>query len=332
MRSKESDASAVACHAGVLPRVVVAANGVTTAADACAWLARARGELEADLDVAGAVLLRELPLREASEFEAFARVLHPELADYAGGISPRTSVRGRIYASTYVPSRFTLPLHHELCYTDRYPSRLLFFCRVAPLRGGRTPIADSRSIYRDIDPAVRARFVEKGLRYERTLSGRAAAWDRVGSRRTWQATFETSDRASVAARCREQRMQAEWLADGSLRLATTRPAVIRHPRSGDPVWFNQAHVFSFLPRLQPGLLGRLLYRLASATGGLGYACRYGDGSPIAREDLEHVLDVIERHAVEFDWRRGDVLVLDNLRVAHGRTPYRGRREVLVAMA
>jgi hypothetical protein len=72
--------------------------------------------------------------------------------------------------------------------------------------------------------------------------------------------------------------------------------------------------------------------LASATGGLGYACRYADGSPIAREHLEHVLDVIERHAVSFDWRCGDVLLLDNLRVAHGRAPYRGRREILVAMA
>jgi hypothetical protein len=36
--------------------------------------------------------------------------------------------------------------------------------------------------------------------------------------------------------------------------------------------------------------------------------------------------------VEFAWRRGDILVLDNLLAVHGRTPYRGDRRVVVGMA
>jgi hypothetical protein len=36
--------------------------------------------------------------------------------------------------------------------------------------------------------------------------------------------------------------------------------------------------------------------------------------------------------VLFSWRRGDLLVLDNLLAAHGRKPFEGDREILVAMA
>jgi alpha-ketoglutarate-dependent taurine dioxygenase len=37
-------------------------------------------------------------------------------------------------------------------------------------------------------------------------------------------------------------------------------------------------------------------------------------------------------SVAFAWQRGDLLMLDNMAVAHGRRPYRGERQVLVAMA
>jgi hypothetical protein len=31
------------------------------------------------------------------------------------------------------------------------------------------------------------------------------------------------------------------------------------------------------------------------------------------------------------WRNGDVMLIDNMAVSHGRDPYRGSRRVLVAM-
>ena len=37
-------------------------------------------------------------------------------------------------------------------------------------------------------------------------------------------------------------------------------------------------------------------------------------------------------AVSFAWRRGDVLMLDNMLVAHGRATFKGDRRVVVAMA
>ena len=39
----------------------------------------------------------------------------------------------------------------------------------------------------------------------------------------------------------------------------------------------------------------------------------------------------EMERVEFGWRRGDLLMLDNMLVAHGRNPFEGKRRVIVAM-
>jgi hypothetical protein len=33
----------------------------------------------------------------------------------------------------------------------------------------------------------------------------------------------------------------------------------------------------------------------------------------------------------FDWRAGDVLLIDNILVSHGRRPYKGSRRVLAAL-
>jgi len=48
--------------------------------------------------------------------------------------------------------------------------------------------------------------------------------------------------------------------------------------------------------------------------------------------LDEIRDVYRCHAVQFPWQNGDVMMLDNMLVAHGRTPFKGARKILVAMA
>jgi TfdA family taurine catabolism dioxygenase TauD len=58
---------------------------------------------------------------------------------------------------------------------------------------------------------------------------------------------------------------------------------------------------------------------------------FGDGSPIPDEHMRAVLDVYRRLEVVFPWQKGDVVLVDNVLVAHGRNPFAGRRKILVAM-
>lgn len=57
--------------------------------------------------------------------------------------------------------------------------------------------------------------------------------------------------------------------------------------------------------------------------GLPFNTFYGDGTPLDRATVDLVNEVYERHTVREPWRRGDLLVVDNVRTAHSREPYRG---------
>lgn len=48
--------------------------------------------------------------------------------------------------------------------------------------------------------------------------------------------------------------------------------------------------------------------------------------------VEAILTVYRQVQVSFPWQRGDVLMLDNLLVAHSRNPFVGPRKIIVAMA
>ena len=61
------------------------------------------------------------------------------------------------------------------------------------------------------------------------------------------------------------------------------------------------------------------------------AC-YGDGSPIEADALASIREAFGSQLRRFDWKRDDVLLLDNMRYAHGRDPFSGPRRVHVGMA
>ena len=58
---------------------------------------------------------------------------------------------------------------------------------------------------------------------------------------------------------------------------------------------------------------------------------YGDASPIEPETLDELRRIYDEETVLFPWQEGDILLLDNMRVAHGRAPYTGARQILVGM-
>lgn len=58
---------------------------------------------------------------------------------------------------------------------------------------------------------------------------------------------------------------------------------------------------------------------------------YGDGTPIQEEVVAEIGEVYRQTAVRFPWREGDILMVDNMLVAHGRQPFVGTRKIVVAM-
>ena len=141
--------------------------------------------------------------------------------------------------------------------------------------------------------------------------------------------FQTNDRAEVERYCASLGIAWTWKSGNRLCTRQTGPAMIRHPRTGEDVWFNHA-TFFHLTTLPPALRHALLAEFGEED--LPTQTYYGDGAPIEREVLEHLRCVYRGSLRKFVWRTNDVLLVDNILTVHGRNPFRGFRRILVAMA
>ncbi|WWF16055.1 TauD/TfdA family dioxygenase [Pseudomonas trivialis] len=304
-------------HGATLPRCVQASPGQSIHA----LEQPVRDSLDASLRSVGGVLFRGFTVATPIDFKRFAASFGAPLASYEFGSTPRSKVFAGVYSSTEYPAHQFIPLHNEQAYTRPWPSRIWFHCIKASETGGETPICDSRLIYQRMPAEIRELFASRELLYVRNYSG---ALDLP-----WQKVFNTEDRAQVERYCQDNGIEWEWKADGDLRTRQRCPAVLQHPETGEWVWFNQAHLFH-VSAIEPAVRASLLAAVGEEN--LPRHVYFGDGSPIPDALLDSVRAVYDQTAVSFPWQAGDILMLDNRLVAHGRNPYTGDRKVIVAMA
>jgi pristinamycin I synthase-3/4 len=301
-----------------LPLVVRPARPDT---DLVAWGTLDREEIRRKLLRFGGILFRGFDVRSRAQFADFVRAISGEPLEYSEQSSPRTAVGGNIYTSTDHPADQRIFLHCENSYRHTWPLKIFFICEEAAESGGQTPIADVRRVLARIPAAIRERFAEKGVMYLRNYG--------QGVGLPWQQVFGADSRAEVESYCRRTGIEYEWRERDCLTTRQIRHAIVKHPETGEAVWFNHAaffHVSTLEQELRRTIVqGFEERRLPSNT-------YYGDESPIEEDDLEKIRAAYESETVIFNWQNRDVLMLDNMLVAHGRMPYSGSRRVLVAMS
>jgi alpha-ketoglutarate-dependent taurine dioxygenase len=281
------------------------------------WVRTHLAHLQERLRDHGAVLLRGLPV-DLDLFEQVTELVGGDLLRYTERSTPRSAVTGNIYTSTEYPPAESIPLHNENSYSAGWPARLFFLCDTAARTGGATPIADSRAVLRRLPAPLRERFAD-GVTYTRAF--------REGLGLTWQEAFQTDDPQVVEDYCARNGQTLAWTDDG-LRTRHVRPSVVTEPHTGAPVWFNQAnlfHVSSLGDEVSEALLE--LY----PADDLPRNAYFADGTPIPTADLDTIAAVYDEVSYAFPWQSGDIMVLNNMLMAHGRQPFTGSRRVLVAM-
>jgi alpha-ketoglutarate-dependent taurine dioxygenase len=304
-------------HPGSLPAVVRARHA---GLDLAAWAADHKSQLDELIGRHGGVLLRGFAVRTPADFRRFAQTQIAQLLNYDERSTPRSSGgEENVFTSTEYPSDQAIELHNEMSYAHSWPMRIAFYSHRTAPTGGATTISDSRRIH-DLMPApIREAIQAKGVAYVRNFG--------AGIDLTWQEAFQTSDAAAVEQYCSRAGISYEWLADGRLRTTQVRPGILRHPVTGEQVWFNSAHMFhpaGLAPAVQRSL-NDLFDEHSLPRNAL-----FGDGTPIPAQTIETIRAVCREATVRFAWQDGDVMLLDNMLASHGRDPYEGPRQVLVA--
>ncbi len=289
----------------------------------CNWLMDNREDILNELYKYGALLLRGFDLNNIKQFENCASIIGNSLTDYCGGDSPRDKLSSVVYTSTSYPPEYKISMHNEKSFSKIYPNLLFLFCDIPPDEGGETPILDGRKIYSLLDKNIIDKFMTKKLKYVMNLH------DGYGIGKSWKECFETSDKNEVEKLLYKAQANFKWKIDGGLRIEETVDPIIKHPKTGEIVYFAQADQW------HPSNLDKKTLhsmQLVISEEDFYHHCYYGDGSHIEIEYLEKIRNLTEKESISFQWEKGDFLVLDNILTLHGRYPYKGNRRILVAMS
>ncbi|PSB00558.1 TauD/TfdA family dioxygenase [Merismopedia glauca] len=290
--------------------------------DLLEWSETHLNEIENALLKHRALLFRGFNIKCAEQFDRFIKITAKgDLLEYRDRSSPRHEISGKIYTSTDYPATHSIFPHNEGTYWQTFPLKIYFCCLQTAETGGETPIVDTRKVLAKIHPKIREKFQEKGVLYVRNYND--------GFGLNWQTVFQTDRPEIVEEYCYKNQIRWEWKDNNRLRTYQVRPAIAKHPATHESIWFNHA-AFFHITTLEPDIRSALLAEFSEEE--LPHNTYYGDGSPIEDFVLDEIREVYQQETVIFPWKNGDILLLDNMSVAHSRKPFSGARKVLVGMA
>ncbi len=287
------------------------------------YLAANPSEIQQRLRQHGAILFRGFELNGAQDFHNCSRNLGATPFGYVGGDSPRARVVADVFTSTEYPASEVISLHNEMSYLPTWPARLFFYSLIPARVGGQTSLAIGGDVLRALPEEIVRKFREQKINYIRNFQ------PKIPFGKSWQATYQTHDRAQVERIAAEQGSICSWSRDGMLRVSTRCEPLTTHPQTGKEAWFNQADQWHS-SALNPAM--RSMFEKMVGKGNLPHECEYGDGEPIEEEALAEIRRVLDRNKLLFDWQRNDLLMLDNVLMMHGRESFKGERKTLAYLS
>lgn len=296
--------------------VVLAPTGPVTLDATLALVDAERDALLARVEAHGVVLFRGFPVQEPEDFDAFIRAFDLPNFTYSDSLSNavRVNLTERVFTANEAPPDVSIYLHHEMAQTPIFPSRLFFFCQKAAEEAGQTPVCRSDALY-DALLEQAPQFVERceklGVKYTNTMPG--ADDHDSGQGRSWRSTLNVDDPELAEARLAALGYTWVWLDDGSLRATTPVLPAVRELRGGRKVFFNQ------------------LIAAYRGWSDAHKAIRFGDDSAMDGDGMAAAVALADELTFDVPWQSGDVAIVNNFTVMHGRRPFGGTRRVLVSL-
>ena len=156
---------------------------------------------------------------------------------------------------------------------------------------------------------------KKGVRYSNVMPDIDDS--ESGQGRSWRSTLSTDNKSAAEDKLRKLGYQWQWLEENSLRVTTAVLPAIRETQNGRRVFFNQ---------LIAAFRGWKDTRNAKQK-----SIRFGDDSEISTQAMVKAIHIGDELSFDIPWQSGDVALVDNFLVMHGRRPFEGQRRVLTSL-
>ena len=257
----------------------------------------------------GVVLLRGF----TPDLEAFRTVsarLGSNFSLYEGGVfrfraldREQVGSDPTVMTTTGQSTGFAIAPHGEMYYMGKRPSTLWFYCQKPASDGGQTTIHDGALIASYLNADARDELLRRQTVYERLLADG-----------DWQTCFRTTSREQAGELCAAADTEFTFTTDGALSLRYRCHAIV--DRDGVPTCINSIlPVWTVEMAFDSGWVRKNMGELGEKSP---ISVRFDDGSRLPKALVDEVARAAEQAAIEIDWQPGDLVVVDNRRVMHGR--------------
>ena len=233
-------------------------------------------------------------------FTEFTNSLSKNFSDYTGGVFNRRVINGDATVLSVNDFNDEIKLHGEMYYQQDIPLMLWFFCVHPVLKDGETILCDGRQLFNQLPSSIKELFSNKKLKFVSYLN-----------KEKWQKQYKTDDLRVVEQTCRSNNMQLQVKEDESIEIQYICPAV--HPsRCGK----YRVFINSLLPakHIAPDKV------------------RFDDDSEIPDDLVSEINEIAEKITTEVSWEKGDILMVDNTIIMHGRRAFSdNKREIYLRL-
>ncbi|MGK7875894.1 MAG: TauD/TfdA family dioxygenase [Xenococcaceae cyanobacterium] len=244
----------------------------------------------------GCLLFRGFEL-DAEKFKNFTNLFSTSYMSYLGGAILREAINGdkTVLAVTGSKHRFAVPLHGEMYYMKHRPTLIWFYCDTPALSQGETTLCDGSQFYEEMSQTSQELFNTKRLKYIRSYPNGL-----------WQKIYHTDDINIVENVCKKNMITIKVNPeDMSIRTESIRPAIFQSKYGGKKKFF----------------INNILPLLAGIMGETKSFIRFEDDSEIPVHIQHELKAIAEKLTISISWQQGDILMIDNTRILHGRKAY-----------
>lgn len=283
------------------------------------WIQRHRSDIDAALWSDGYVLFRGFEVGGLDGFENSAAVACDMLYKHYGDL-PLASASDNVYFATPYPKHLEIQFHNEASHTHTWPSRQLFYCLEPAPEGGEWTLSDGRKVLAALPQEMLSEFRAKGLVYRRRFIR--------GLDASWQQFFKVDTLEQLRDKIAPTGHEIDAPSENDVTVSFRTHAVLQVPERGTEAWFNQ--ILLHHPAALPQEVDALLCKHFSRDK-FPRTVFFGDGSEIPAEWVKTIDSVLNQCSTRIPTQANDVLLVNNLLLAHGRRPYAGNRQIRVAL-